>query len=669
MNNKNKYGFTLFEFMLVIMVLLIIIVISYPLLLYAIKSFRINAFKNSAYNVLDSVKYYVANSNFIQIPEEGISIKDLDLQLENNNFDDGVIVPLEDNQFKLLYLKKGNYCAKGTSSSIKATDQGCGALDETNPSKAYLYLKESTNNSITVVASGIDNESEIIGYEFMIDGKKYSLESSNNTYTFSNLNSGKHNIIVRITNEAGLKTTSENYEFQTKEYNSISCQEKNNIESFASLKELICKYPINDNYQYQISENGIDWNNIILNNDTYSVSVEKNKKIYTRVLSDKNIVTSTIINIENIDNTLNGAYPSLLDGMIFVTYDEKNNCWIKASNQKISWDYQNRIWANSVLVKKYADEENKDSHSRKYYLSDEAIGKKINDEDILMFYVWIPRYKYKLFNIYNKINTEQTIEIEFENNDIQKSLGSTNDSWLTHPAFSYNTEKNGFWVSKFHSSTNKSSNCYITNSVENCNNSNLNLYSLPDYNDLTNISISNASLLSNLITKENNIYGLSSDVSSHVLTNLEWGAISYLANSKYGINNLIKTNNQNYKNNLENSTTGNITGIFQMVDKNSEFVMGNYNSDSGKNESDNSGFKEFGTVDWPIIIDYYKGITSKNRILGDATGETEKWNNSTNLFVNGEYPFFIRGGSNIYNFDHSTGKENENITFRTVLTK
>ena len=38
-----------------------------------------NAFKNSAYNVLDSVKYYVANSNFIQIPEEGISIKDLDI--------------------------------------------------------------------------------------------------------------------------------------------------------------------------------------------------------------------------------------------------------------------------------------------------------------------------------------------------------------------------------------------------------------------------------------------------------------------------------------------------------------------------------------------------------------------------------------------------------------
>jgi hypothetical protein len=192
---------------------------------------------------------------------------------------------------------------------------------------------------------------------------------------------------------------------------------------------------------------------------------------------------------------------------------------------------------------------------------------------------------------------------------------------------------------------------------------------LPNIKSLTNITISKSHELVSNMNQSNNIYGLDEQTNSHVITNLEWGAIAYLTNSIYGINKQITTNNQNYKNNLDNSTTGNITGVFDMVSNYQEFVMGNYNKDAGKDSSDNSGFTSFGKVSWPNTIDYYKGITYKSRILGDATGETINWYNSLSNFVNGEYPFFIRGGSSLYNFDHSTGNSSDNITFRVVLSK
>ena len=109
-----------------------------------------------------------------------------------------------------------------------------------------------------------------------------------------------------------------------------------------------------------------------------------------------------------------------------------------------------------------------------------------------------------------------------------------------------------------------------------------------------------------------------------------------------------------------------------MISKNSEFVMANYNKDPGKNENNHSGFKNYGSIDWPNIIDYYSGITSKNRILGDAIGETETWYNSYSKFVSGEEPFIIRGGkmnsiSSIYNYNSYTGSAMDSISFRTAI--
>ncbi len=100
----------------------------------------------------------------------------------------------------------------------------------------------------------------------------------------------------------------------------------------------------------------------------------------------------------NLDNS--GANEPVLDeGMIPVYYDEISGTWKKADetnkNEKYKWyDYNNKMWANSVTVS---------STNRSKYLSAEN-GTEIPMDDILTMQVWIPRYKYKVWN-YNADGT------------------------------------------------------------------------------------------------------------------------------------------------------------------------------------------------------------------------------------------------------------------------
>ena len=150
-------------------------------------------------------------------------------------------------------------------------------------------------------------------------------------------------------------------------------------------------------------------------------------------------------------------------------------------------------------------------------------------------------------------------------------------------------------------------------------------------------------------------YKLNEKVNSHMITNLEWGAIAYLSNSKYG--------------SIDDTTTSNETGVVGMNEI-GEYVMASYNNDAGRNKDDNSGFEPYGKNMWPLAyIDTYKSTSIKGYKLGDATMETNEWFENENEFVNGEYPFMIRGIKNIYSFTKSSGAAKNNVTFRSVIAK
>lgn len=290
--------------------------------------------------------------------------------------------------------------------------------------------------------------------------------------------------------------------------------------------------------------------------------------------------------------------PQLSENMIPVVYED--GAWKKADITTKWYNYSTKKWANAVIVNSESNG-NENSKSRDEY-KNAPIGTTINEDDILAYFVWIPRYRYKIFNS----ETPTTIEIVFESVGTPKSRGTTAGEWLTHPAFSLNNkEMPGIWIGKYEAS-----------------NSNNNIIIKSNQTPWTNINYYDANTAAiNMIT-ENNIYGLK-DINLHMTRNSEWAAVTYLANSIYGINDTMDSNS---------TTTGNNTGIYNMV-----------------------GNKEYVLLDANSVND-----------LGHSLVETDTWTSNTNTYVDNDNKYLTRGGNNIFNYNKSI-INGSNTSFRVSL--
>ena len=379
---------------------------------------------------------------------------------------------------------------------------------------------------------------------------------------------------------------------------------------------------------------------------------------------------------EQVSEDPSGANrPVLAEGMIPITYDGTN--WIKVDkygNYSNWYDYGNQKWANAVMVT---------SSKRDTYMNAD-IGTVVPEADILAYYVWIPRYKYKLFNAtYASGTSAQLIDVVFESGTsttgtvtcsysavgAETCTNKTNGNYYTHPAFTFgDAELFGIWVGKF-----ETTGSTTTPTVK------------PGITSLTNItksSMYNTSKLFNSISYLTNTGTQNAD--AHMMKNIEWGAVAYLKQSIYGlgITDIIKNNNFNgyitgggsgtsYKSNLGQSTTGNITGIYDMSAGAHEIVMGNYRKTVG-----NSGLTMSAVP--TKHIDIYAGDSVRYSHLGDALGETAGWYNDLTLFVSSYNPWFSRGGrymndaeEGVFSFFYgwTTGEDsNTSEGFRTVLS-
>ena len=137
------------------------------------------------------------------------------------------------------------------------------------------------------------------------------------------------------------------------------------------------------------------------------------------------------------------------------------------------------------------------------------------------------------------------------------------------------------------------------------------------------------------------------------MKNIDWGAVAYLKQSNYGLGITDITINNNssyytgggtgtsYKTNIGQSTSGNITGVYDMSGGAWEYVMGNYAKTNGSSGLTVSGIPA-------EHIDIYSGASTAASHLGDATGETVGWYSDIANFVNSAYPWFGRGGHSDY---------------------
>ncbi|MGM9848389.1 MAG: hypothetical protein ACI312_01385 [Bacilli bacterium] len=374
--------------------------------------------------------------------------------------------------------------------------------------------------------------------------------------------------------------------------------------------------------------------------------------------------------------------PVLAEGMIPITYDGTN--WVKAdtNNTNNNWyNYGNKMWANAVMVT---------SSTRDTYMNAD-IGTIVSEADVLAYYVWIPRYKYQLFNAtYASGTSSQLIDVVFENGTSttgtvtctydtsgnETCTNKSNGNYYTHPAFTFgSTELKGIWVGKF-----ETTGSTTTPTVK------------PGISSLADITVS--SMYSTGLLFRSTDYLTTNGVStadSHMMKNIEWGAVAYLKQSIYGLGttDIGINNNSNYitgcgavagsidvttcsaYNTAEGvlaSTTGNIYGVYDMSGGAYEYVMGNYNKTAG---SSGLTIREVPAEH----IDIYSGDSVSASHLGDATGETAGWYSDNAGFVYSSYPWFFRGGdfssgdsAGVFNFIGGTGEGYSNGGFRVALS-
>ncbi len=443
-----------------------------------------------------------------------------------------------------------------------------------------------------------------------------------------------------------------------------------------------------------------------------------------------------------------GAEP---DGNKYVSY-------INATFQEVR--LYERALTEDEVKKLYNNEEVSDKGLLSYYnfVDEFKPGQVIDTDMITTMWVWIPRYKYRIFNANlngNEVAEEQQIEIMFEKDtqttgtvncvdNINNSEGTsefcedkTNGeiingvSTYTHPAFTFGgKELTGFWYGKFEDSVDSSSHILIK----------------PDV--ISNRSKTLATRFQEIRSMElkNNIYGFPSNATAytetgdltgdnnnfdtHLTRNMEWGAVAYLTQSKYGrctngtcteiyVNNtsqytgrsggvnkilgsgfttygtysyddyLINSSNERTTKvegkGVGASTTGNIYGVYDMSGGLWDTIM------TGIKGQDitRTGFTSYPNKKY--YDEYSNGTTHfdtaayKRCKLGDATKEIIKtintqyggWYGDENYLISGIYQVFYRGGGitergneeyrGIFDFACDSGYATSAHTDRSVL--
>ena len=253
------------------------------------------------------------------------------------------------------------------------------------------------------------------------------------------------------------------------------------------------------------------------------------------------------------------------------------------------------------------DEKVSDSSKNDWYNYSEKKWANAQTEDGSMW-VWIPRYAYK-------INNNRTFDVVFlvgttdnyydKNGKLQTAKRQTSETdipdatkdYVVHPAFTnesnigyvnggWKRELAGIWVSKFEAgyaggnnkAEKKDSNVNYSQSTSwvwsgeagtssDSSQPARNFYEVygskttaikyPTFQGLTYsmnyINHSDAFSISRALTDEGNIYKLSNkETDSHLIKNSEWGAVSYLGQSQYGLNGTnIRINNLTLNNSVK----------------------------------------------------------------------------------------------------------------------
>jgi hypothetical protein len=325
-------------------------------------------------------------------------------------------------------------------------------------------------------------------------------------------------------------------------------------------------------------------------------------------------------------------------------------------------------------------------------------------------WVWIPRYVYNISSGWHT-STAGTINIQFSKgiNDLWNGAINTDSSsaasdfinnggkFTSQPAFTFgSTELTGIWVAKYEAGNNSGK-----------------ITVLPNISSWRSIDVSNM-FTSCRVMETDNIYGwgtTGSQIDTHMIKNVEWGAVAYLTHSKYGRNGNQIWINPDFSfitgragaiadsgvtattfaydtvNGIKASTTGNTYGIYDMSGCAWEYTAsyvnkGNANLANGTSLVNASA--QYKDVYNPINDTRQDNYTLASAKKGDAVYETSNgivgsgsWFGDYSYMPYLNTPFVGRSGdcgfatsSGVFAFafeSSGTGGPSSNIGFRPSL--
>ncbi|MDD2489914.1 MAG: type II secretion system protein, partial [Bacilli bacterium] len=329
--------------------------------------------------------------------------------------------------------------------------------------------------------------------------------------------------------------------FETSSLNVGNLGEKLNISSnnYESLN--VSKDSNNNFYVYIEGKN--KWNGLVACGTYTDIVVEEVDNI--------NICTGSIIVESDYDEEKGVNRPKLAQGMVPIK-------WV--------WNEVNEIW-------EYQETTEDDSEWYEYGETEptrrwaNAVSK--DTSGITAYWVWIPRYAYKITSCWSLscsgsagdieisfsrgtddtkdgtidiINTCDEVDSECANDSNSITNG---DKYTNHPAFTFGDQDiTGFWVGKFEVSSSEPSASYGGGRT-----TGLDIKVLPGITSWRYNTVGNMFTVSRNMEKSN-LYGWdiaegelqtdgtfstdNNNVDTHMMKNTEWGAVAYLSKSKYG---------------------------------------------------------------------------------------------------------------------------------------
>lgn len=275
--------------------------------------------------------------------------------------------------------------------------------------------------------------------------------------------------------------------------------------------------------------------------------------------------------------------------------NQKPNAPVLTSNGEsmtpVKWEGNTPVLTNENDSEwyEYREAEGIEDSKNSYWANARTVNSNVADSD-QSYFVWIPRYAYRITYYENETSTEPTgyydgygmwragdRKLKYKLEEGVETITYNGNKYIVHPAFTtavdmggWSENLSGFWFAKFEMSGNGN------NAIK----------SIPgargtDYQSLGTFYTWARTATYGFTGMEDETAkggdGNKSYMNSHLVKNSEWGAVAYLTLSKYGRNGHEITKNTTYytgggtgnayitsSSNAEQSTTGNVYGVYDM---------------------------------------------------------------------------------------------------------